>query len=79
MFGSEPVSTVKDCWLFGELGELGELVTTLTEEANCCGNKSEKKIEINQSINTCKTKFIHLLFVHGVLIKLEKSINNIFG
>ena len=36
---------MKDCWLFGELGEFGELVTTLTEEANCCGNRSEKKIK----------------------------------
>ena len=50
---------MKDCWLFGELGEFGELVTTLTEEANCWGNRSEKKIEVFKYIKL----FITLLRV----------------
>ena len=66
---------MKDCWLFGELGEFGELVTTLTEEANCCGNRSEKKIEAFEYIKL----FITLLRV-SVLFKTvcSKTVGKFF-
>ena len=67
---------MKDCWLFGELGEFGELVTTLTEEANCCGNRSEKKIEAFEFIKLFIT-FLRVIFLNTVFSKI-KTIQKFF-